>query len=84
MWKGSAPDTIDGKYSDLTHRVPDFIHDPVVSPDLLFRFPYCRPSTQDFPQARFWITSGLPTRTKPLARRTLPRGSTQRVQELLT
>jgi hypothetical protein len=26
----------------------------------------------------------LLTRTKPLARRTLPRGSTERVQELLT
>jgi len=30
------------------------------------------------------VTSGWPTRTKPLARRTLPRGSTERVQELLT
>ena len=25
------------------------------------------------PEARFWIVSGLPTRTKPLARRTLRR-----------
>jgi len=28
----------------------------------------------DLLEARFWITSELPTRTKPLARRTLPRG----------
>src|SRR5215471_17370656 len=27
-----------------------------------------------FPTTRYWPTSGLPTRTKPLARRTLPRG----------
>ena len=34
---------------------------------------------------RLWIASGCAgTRTKPLARRTLPRGSTERVQELLT
>ena len=30
-------DTSNDRYSDLTHRVPDLISDPVVSPDLLFR-----------------------------------------------
>ena len=38
----------------------------------------CRPTyryeSRPIPKARFWIVSELPTRTKPLARRTLPRG----------
>jgi hypothetical protein len=41
--------------------MPDSICDPLQSPDRLFRFPYDRPSKQNFPEARFWITSGLPT-----------------------
>ena len=35
---------------------------------------FVRTLSHHFPEARFWITSRLPTRTKPLVRRTLPRG----------